>query len=129
MPRTGDQQVGRPARGLLRIPYVRRCTLAFADGRTAEGYLVNINVLGAYIAVDEMPTLGESVTCRFREPDREREIVLTGSITWVNARQQHPVHSLPPGFGLKLQPLPEADQRAIEEAVEAYIARNPHAAR
>lgn len=129
MPSSGDQQIGRPARGLLRIPFVRRCALAFADGRTAEGYVVNINVLGAYIAVDEMPSLGESVTCRFREPERDREIVLNGSITWVNPRQQHPVHSLPPGFGLKLHPLSEDEQRVIEDAVEDYIARNPHAAR
>jgi hypothetical protein len=123
------EQADRPARGLLRVPFVRRCALDYGDGRQSSGFVVNVNVLGAYVAVDDMPKMGETVTCRFRDPERDRDVTLQGTITWVNPRQQHPVHSLPPGFGLKLQPLAADDHRCIEQVVEDYLARNPQVAR
>ena len=47
----------RPVRGMLRVPFVRRCALTFSKGRTESAFIVNINVLGAYIAMDELPDL------------------------------------------------------------------------
>ena len=124
---------GKPERrsnGLLRVPFVRRCDLAFDDGTRTAAFLVNISLLGAYIALDQlqMPLLNRGVTGRFPSPGREREVVFRGTVTWLNPKQQHPVHSLPPGFGVKLAALDPEDQRCIEEIVEEYIARNPHAA-
>ena len=46
-------------------------------------------------------------------------------MTWLNPRQQHPVHSLPPGFGVKFDELGPADRRTIEGVVEDYIRRHP----
>ena len=40
-------------------------------------------------------------------------------------RQQHPVHSLPPGFGVKFEPLGPEDRRSIEDVVDEYVRRNP----
>ena len=116
----------RPVRGMLRVPFVRRCTLTFSQGRTESAFIVNINVLGAYIAMDELPALADTVTFTFSPPHKDHEVVLTGAVTWLNPRQQHPVHSLPPGFGVKLTPPVGEDRRCIEEVVEDYIARNPH---
>jgi hypothetical protein len=114
---------------MLRVPFVRRCRLDFDDGASEAAFTVNINVLGAYLARDAMPRLGQAVTITFRAPDRELELVLQGGVTWINPRQQHPVHSLPPGFGVKFGPLRPQDRRCIETIVDDYVARNPQALR
>lgn len=113
----------RRSSGLLRVPFIRRCDLARPDGSSFSAFIVNINVLGAYVARDEQPPLGEPLACRFRMPGNEREIALGAVVAWVNPRQQHPVHSLPPGFGLKFLELTPADRRRIEDFVEDYAAR------
>lgn len=115
-----------------RVPFVRRCALRFADGRQSHALLVNINTVGAYVAHDDLgpaatapeivPRVGDVVACRFGLPDREGEVDLKAVVTWVNARQVHPVHSLPPGFGLTFREVPPAAQSAIE-AVLADVTR------
>ena len=123
---TGGPGPDRPVRGMVRVPFVRRCELTFSGGRTTTAFIVNLNVLGAYVAMDELPGLHEHVTFRFQPPHKDFEVVLEGAVTWLNPRQQHPVHSLPPGFGVKLEPPTGLDRRCVEEVVEDYIARNPH---
>ena len=112
---------------LLRIPFVRRCDLAFDDGAAATAFLVNINVRGVYVAHDEMPRLGQDVRVRFTLPDSERELSLESSVVWLNPRQQHPVHSLPPGFGVRFLDLKTDAHACIKELVEEYLARHPQA--
>ena len=119
----------RRTQGMLRVPFVRRCTLAFDDGTSEAAFTVNINVLGAYLARDTMPRLGQGLTLTFRPPDRAQDVALAAAVTWVNPRQQHPVHSLPPGFGVKFTTLGREDRRRIETIVEDYVARNPQALR
>ena len=110
---------------LLRVPFVRRCALAFDDGAEASAFLVNINALGVYVAHDEMPRLGQGVRVQFSLPDNERELSLDGSVAWVNPRQQHPVHSLPPGFGVQFRNVPPEDATSIERVIAEYRGRNP----
>lgn len=114
----------RRSTGPLRVPFIRRCHLQF-DGGAASAFLVNINVLGTYVARDELPHLGDQVRVRFRLPANEREIEVTGVVAWLNPRQQHPVHSLPPGFGVSFRELSDDQRRAIEDVVEEYVARHP----
>ena len=47
----------------------------------------------------------------------------------MNPRQQHPVHGLPPGFGLGFRAMPDAVREAIVALVASYLARHPSAAR
>jgi Tfp pilus assembly protein PilZ len=110
---------------LLRVPFVRRCALTFGDGTAASAFLVNINALGVYVARDEMPRLGQDVHLQFTLPDSERELSLDGSVVWLNPRQQHPVHSLPPGFGVKFRDVRAKDVEGIERVITDYKARNP----
>ena len=104
----GDGPAARfrpPAAG--RVPFVRRCALRFVDGRQGSALLVNINTVGAYVAHDDLgppvavpeaaPKVGDVVRCRFGLPDREDELDLQAVVSWINERQAHPVHSLPPG--------------------------------
>lgn len=119
----------RRSSGLMRVPFVQRSTLAFEDGRSLSGFIVNINVLGAYVSADEgsYPTLGERVTCRFRIPGNERELAILSTVAWVNPHQQHPVHSLPPGFGIKFEDLDLENRMRIERVIQDYLTRHPHA--
>jgi len=65
------------------------------------------------------------VTITLATPGKDIPLVLRGIVTWLNPRQQHPVHSLPPGFGVKFDELGPADRRTIEGVVEDYIRRHP----
>jgi Tfp pilus assembly protein PilZ len=117
--------VERRSTGLLRVPFIRRCALQFDGAALGHAFLVNINVLGTYVARDEMPHLGEHVIVRFRVPGNDREVEVEGVVAWLNPRQQHPVHSLPPGFGVSFRELSEGNRHAIENVVDEYIARHP----
>jgi len=117
--------VDRRNNGLLRVPFIRRCAVAFDDGTSVSTFTVNINVLGAYVARDQMPQLNQTVTITLATPGKDIPLVLRGIVTWLNPRQQHPVHSLPPGFGVKFDTLPPEDRRCIEGVIDDYTRRNP----
>jgi len=104
---------------------VRRCAAEFEDTRSASAFLININVLGCYVALDELPRLGQRLVCRFRLPENQKEVVVEGVVAWTNPRQQHPVHSLPPGFGVSFRNLSEANRKWIEAVMRDYAARRP----
>src|SRR5260221_12493349 len=84
--------------GALRVPFVRRCSLEFEEAGPASAFLVNINVTGAYLALDDMPRLGQRVVCRFRLPETEQEVPVDGVLAWSDPRREHPGQSLPTGF-------------------------------
>jgi hypothetical protein len=116
-----------------RVPFVRRCALAFADGRRGQATIVNINTVGAYVGHEDLagaasleppPKVGDLVTCRFGLPDRADEAELQAIVTWVNARQPHPVHSLPPGFGLTFRKLSPRVLAAIEQVMADAASRS-----
>ena len=124
-PQTARWDSERRPRGMLRVPFIRRCALAFDDGTTASTFTVNINVLGAYVARDQMPQLSQAVTITLATPGKDVQLVLRGTVTWLNPRQQHPVHSLPPGFGVRFAELSPEDRRCIEGVIDDFARRNP----
>ena len=103
--------------------------LAFAASLDARGlptdsaFIVNINVLGAYVAHETMPALGRALVFRFHVPGSEREVVVDGVVAWTNPQQEHPVHSLPPGFGVAFRSLTGEARSRIEQIVVDYVAR------
>ena len=118
----------------VRVPFVRRCRLEYDDGRSGTAFLVNINENGAYVARDDLrpagaaealPAAGATLRCIFRLPGRDRDVAVSAVVTWVNPRQQHPVHGLPPGFGLGFRAMAGADREAITSLVGDYLARHP----
>lgn len=120
-----------------RIPFVRRCWLGLPDGRAVSAFTVNISTVGAYLTradfappnpgapppADELPAVGDVVECRFTLPGSEAELSVKGTVTWLNSRQQHPVHSLPPGFGLRFDEIAATERARIEAVVAEYLAR------
>lgn len=119
----------RRSTAMLRVPFVRLCALQFDAGRAASAFIANINLLGAYLAWDEWPAIGEGVVMRFGSAGTETLIEIRGVVAWVNPKQQHPVHSLPPGFGVKFVDLSAHAVQRIENIVQDYVARHPHTAR
>jgi Tfp pilus assembly protein PilZ len=122
-----DGDPDRRSSGLFRIPFVQQCRLRFDDATSATAFIVNINVTGAYVAKDIQPRLGQVVSCRFRIPGNELELAFEAIVVWVNPRQQHPIHSLPPGFGVRFVNLPTEVRARIESLIQEYVARNPGA--
>lgn len=113
----------RRAGGAIRVPFVRRCEVSIPGGGPESAFIVNINVLGAYVAHDVMPALGEPVSFSFQFPGSERRAAIDGVVAWTNPRQDHPVHSLPPGFGLAFRKLDDDTRRHIEAIVFEYLER------
>jgi len=104
-----------------RVPLVRKCQLTFEDGRTASAFLVNVSAVGAYVALDDAPPLGARLGCRFSFPGNSREVQTAVAVVWLNPRQQHPVHSLPPGVGLRFEDLSDDDRTRIETYVRDHV--------
>jgi Tfp pilus assembly protein PilZ len=116
---------GPERRSPFRVPFVRRCRIEFSDGRARSVFIANINEFGAYVADDEMPLLGQGVRLLVGIPGSEAEVEVRGAVAWVNPGQQHPVHSLPPGYGVKFDPLHEPALGHVVGVVRAWLARNP----
>src|SRR5512143_2528110 len=113
----------RRAGGAIRVPFVRRCQLDYEGGSTDTGFIVNINSLGAYVAHDRIPPLGRAVVFHFQLPGSEREVAVDGIVAWVNPQQDHPVHSLPPGFGIAFRKLSDDSRERIDQIVADYLSR------
>lgn len=114
----------RRAGGAIRVPFVHRCRLEYPGTPPDDsGFVVNINHLGAYVAHERMPPLGRPVRLRFPEPGSEREIAVDGVVAWTNPQQEHPVHSLPPGFGIAFRALSDDARRRIDQIVDQYLTR------
>jgi Tfp pilus assembly protein PilZ len=120
VPRSDEK---RRAGGAIRVPFVRRCQLEYPDGQADSAFIVNINVLGAYVAHEVMPALGRTLVFRFHVPGSEREVSVDGVVAWTNPQQEHPVHSLPPGFGVAFRSLSDDARARIEQIVFDYLAR------
>ncbi len=119
----------RRSTAMLRVPFVRLCALEFDAGRKASAFIANINILGAYLAWDERTTVGEGLSVRFGSAGTAIEITSRAVVAWVNPKQQHLVHSLPPGFGVKFVDLSPEAARRIEVIVQDYVARHPQTKR
>lgn len=126
-PRRRAGEAGDPSGGgLLRIPCVRRCELEFDERPPgpAEAFLVNLNVLGTYVAHDGPVRVGDLLTCRFTLPGNAIVLAPRAMVAWTNALQQHPVHSLPPGFGLRFLRLSPEHHARIAAAIDEYLRRS-----
>ncbi len=117
----------RRSSGLIRVPFVRRCELEFEEGAARQAFLVNINILGAFVADDNSVHLGQRVSCRFRVPGTENEVSIAGLVAWINAQQQHPVHSLPVGFGIEFRNVTSEHLDLLRGIVSDWVASQPAA--
>lgn len=125
---SGEPAPAKPARrSPFRVPFVRKCRIAFSDGNSREVFIANINEYGAYLADDVMPQGGQGMTLRFKLPGNETDVEAMGAVAWINPMQQHPVHSLPAGYGVQFDPLKEPLLSFVLEVVQEYLKRHSDA--
>jgi hypothetical protein len=110
--------LNQPHTGFTRVPYTQMCRVV-RGGRGVDGVLCNISVLGVYVALDDVPEVGESVEIEFALPGGAR-IASAGIVVWRNPDDPASIHRLPPGCGLRFVALDPNDVRRIEELVAAY---------
>ena len=115
----------RRSSGLIRVPFVQLCHLEIEGEGARRAFLVNINILGAYVADEDPPPVGERLRCRFRTPGNDLEVVVDAIVVWINGQQQHPVHSLPRGFGLEFKDVPPESLGRLKGIVRDYVSRQP----
>jgi hypothetical protein len=117
------QHEKRGAGGSLRVPFVRRCSVEFEGEGARSAFLVNISVLGAYISDDQQAVLGTRGVCSFKLPGNALSLPVKVVVAWVNPRQQHPIHGLPPGYGLRFEDLSPGVHFRIEALVADYVGK------
>jgi hypothetical protein len=115
--------LNQPHTGFTRIPYTQICRVTRA-GRTVDGVLCNISVLGVYVALDLVPEVGETLELTFVLPGGAR-ITSEGIVVWRNPEDPASIHRLPPGCGLRFVALEPHHSRRIDELVSAYRASLP----
>ena len=108
----------------LRIPFVRRCTLS-NGGKEEPAFLIDLSIAGVYVTADTLPSEGREVVLKFRVPGNDRLLEVQAIVVYVNRDQKHPVHSLPPGAGLRFQNLSIEDSKLIVGTIRAYCMSNP----
>ncbi len=127
-PRKRSPSAAKPAishrRSPFRVPFVRKGQITFSDGRSRRVFIANINEYGAFMADDDMPEVGQGIALRFLLPGSETEVEATGAVAWLNPKQQHPVHSLPAGYGVQFDPLKDPLLTFVLGVVEEFLERH-----
>ncbi len=112
-----------PADRPIRVPFVRACSILPGEGDSFRAFTANLSVLGAYIASDDSVRVNQTLRMRFTVPGNVIESEIVGVVAWVNPKQQHKVHSLPAGFGVRFLGLDVDSRRRIEVVVKEYVGR------
>ncbi len=109
----------------FRVPFVRSCSVVPGGRDPYRALIVNISVQGCYLASEEPVKVGQTHRIRFTVPGNVLESEIVGAVIWVNTTQEHAVHSLPPGFGLRFLGLDARTRRRIDGVVREYLRRHP----
>lgn len=75
------------------------------EGRTQRGHIKNITKEGLFLRTDSLPPTGAAVRVIF-ETKAGAKIQVAGTVRWTTA-QLPPSADTPPGFGMKLDDVPE----------------------
>jgi Tfp pilus assembly protein PilZ len=115
----------RPDRRVLprRVPFMEKCVVEMPSGEPRETTLVNLNMVGGYVASNNSPALGERVVLRFKLPPNDIAMALTGIVMWVNDRGPSPGQEVPPGFGVQFVATSLEDAAALLRFVEENAAK------
>lgn len=108
----------------LRIPFVRRCVLRGA-GSDTEAMILDLSLRGVYVATEELPEVGTELDVCFTVPGNVTELALHGTVAWVQRDRTHPVHGLPPGYGVRFTKLEVDEVRLLARAIQDYCQSNP----
>lgn len=77
------------------------------------GFVENMSVGGIFIATHQLKPVGERLEFSVHLPGQEEPIRGAGEVRWVRVYSE--ASNVPPGMGIKFDPLDAASQRAIED--------------
>jgi uncharacterized protein (TIGR02266 family) len=77
------------------------------------GFVENMSVGGIFIATHQLKPVGERLEFSVHLPGHDAPIRGVGEVRWVRVYSE--ASNVPPGMGIKFDPLDAASQRAIED--------------
>jgi hypothetical protein len=108
-----------PHSGPRRVPFMRYGRLKTAD-RAAEALICNMSRLGAYVAVQPAPNVGDAVGLSFVSPEGIT-IAVEAVVTWRRSEDaDDSVSAVPAGCGLRFVSLSKLDEVRIRAIVDAF---------
>ena len=113
----------------LRIPFVRRVTLASAS-RNEDSFMIDIGLAGAFVERAESLPVDEEIEIRFPWPGSEIPFAARCRVAWWHP-EGAPLSSksLPPGAGLQFVDMSEHDRDRLRALLVDYCRQNPRVRR
>jgi hypothetical protein len=113
----------------LRIPFVRRATLASAS-RNEDVFLIDIGLAGVFVERAESLPVDEALEIRFPWPGSEIPFAAQCRVAWWHP-EGAPLSSksLPPGAGLQFVDMSAADRERLRVLLVDYCRQNPRVRR
>ena len=113
----------------LRIPFVRRVTLASAS-RNEDAFMIDIGLAGAFVERAESLPVDEEIEIRFPWPGSEIPFAARCRVAWWHP-EGAPLSSksLPPGAGLQFVGMSEHDRDRLRALLVDYCRQNPRVRR
>jgi Tfp pilus assembly protein PilZ len=124
-PEPRDRTPSEPVLRKLRIPFVRRATLKFAD-HEEDVFTIDVGLEGVFIERRDPLKVGEEIDIRFAFPDSEIPMKARCRVAW-----WHPdgaplsSKSLPAGAGLEFVEMSEQDRARMREQLLTYCRQQP----
>jgi hypothetical protein len=109
----------------LRIPFVRRATLKFAD-REEEVFTIDVGLEGVFVERRDPLKIGTELEIRFAFPESEIPMMARCRVAWWH-QENAPLSSksLPAGAGLEFVEMSEQDRTRMREQLLAYCRQQP----
>ena len=86
-----------------------------SDHNFYAGFIENMSVGGIFIATHQLEPVGERLEFSLHLPRQDAPIRGVGEVRWVRVYSE--ASNVPPGMGIKFDPVDAAAQRAIEDFI------------
>jgi hypothetical protein len=107
-----------PHSGPRRVPYMRYGQVVTASG-TYDALVCNLSRLGAYLAVEPRPQVGDELGLSFETPDGGT-LDLKARVTWRSPEPPGETATQPVGCGIRFVALSKVDEVRIRSIVDTF---------
>jgi len=128
-PRSDDDSPSEEVLRRVRVPFIRRVTLAWDGGRLSV-FAIDLALNGAFVEWPSPPPVGTPVQITFRLPDNEIPLAAGCRVAWCHRpepdKERRP---LPAGAGLEFVSIAPDDAARLHDYLVDYYRREPRARR
>jgi hypothetical protein len=107
-----------PHAGPRRVPYMRYGQLT-TGAATLDILICNLSRLGAYVAVQPRPEVGDDISLSFVAPDGTA-LDVKAIVTWRSPDPPSESNPLPPGCGIRFASLSKMDEARLRSIVDTF---------